>query len=552
MPTPSQYLAITIGPVVKTLLQVRKTRELWAASYLLSSLMKHLVRQLDPQGQHLLIPRIPTSLNAKPLYGAGIYPDRLFMEADHLDSLQVQTAITGALDGLLTDLGTAKAELDKNRPFWEQFFRIRFVLLPLASIQNGDLSLQLSPILDSLELEDTCFPEMPEPNRFLDALQGFFNLPMTQELKGKTNRGNYDSILNGRAVFPSTSDIATFDLYEKHGDIIQKVKQKYYDEIEENHEQLYLQLEADEQLKSVLRPRHKYFCIVQADGDSVGAAIQQLQDRADYIRFSETLAEYGADAAELINQYGGKPIYIGGDDLLFLAPLQSSKGSVFDLIAELRNTFPAKKLDPSGKVQPAPSLSFGINIVYYKYPLFEAIGEAYGLLKKAKNHTNVAGAEKNSICFQFTKHSGSKFSAVFSQAFFEAMLKSVKTFSKTSVGSREGLVSSLIYKLFTLKKLLNDLSSNVQRQKEKGVAIDLSQRLEETFDHFYNEWDKHPDFDRQKKAIIQLLLAAQEELGAANKWLQLCYTTLRLVQFMIASPEKQLNHDPENIAEAAA
>ena len=58
--------------------------------------------------------------------------------------------------------------------------------------------------------------------------------------------------------------------------------------------------------------------------------------------------------------------------------------------------------------------------------------------------------------------------------------------------------------------------------------------------------------NQQKKAIIQLLLAAQEERGAKGTWLQLCYTVLRLVQFMIASPEKQLNHDSESIAEAAA
>ena len=43
------YLAITIGPILKTLMEARRTRELWAGSVLLSTLMKHLILELDPK-----------------------------------------------------------------------------------------------------------------------------------------------------------------------------------------------------------------------------------------------------------------------------------------------------------------------------------------------------------------------------------------------------------------------------------------------------------------------------------------------------------------------
>ena len=53
MSTDSQktYIAITIGPVVRTLMLTKKTRELWAASYLFSWIMKQLASELrkDPQ-----------------------------------------------------------------------------------------------------------------------------------------------------------------------------------------------------------------------------------------------------------------------------------------------------------------------------------------------------------------------------------------------------------------------------------------------------------------------------------------------------------------------
>lgn len=549
-----QYLALTIGPILKTLFQARKTRELWAASYLLSSLMKHLIQQLDPKEQYLLIPRIPASVKGKTLYGAGIYPDRLFMEADHLTEGAVHTAIEASITELMQELGTSTTDLKAYLPFWQQFFRIRFVLMHVPKIENGQLSQVLSPFLDCLELEDTCFPENADfQNRLHEVFKRFFQIPLTQALKGKANRGTYDPILTGTAVFPSTSDIGTFDLYEKMGEAIREIKAEFYDEIEENHEALYLKLEKDLRIESHFKQRHKYFCIVQADGDNIGAAIQQLNNRADYIRFSEILAEYGADAAEIINSYGGKPIYIGGDDLLFLAPVRSEMGTVFDLIAALRAAFPKAKLDPSGAMNPAPSLSFGVNIVYYKYPLFEAIGDAYGLLKTAKGYTAANGEKKNSICFQFTKHSGSKFSGVFSQAFFKKMLKSVKTLDNASIEGRDGMVSSLIFKLFTLERLLSDLARNIQKQTTPSqVNAEFEARLEETFTHFYNEWEKHDGFEVQKKAIIQLLLAAHQEYGADGEWLHLCYSTLRLIQFMIASPDKMLSHDSENIAETAA
>ncbi len=41
-----KYTALTIGPIIKTLSNAKKTKELWASSYLFSYLMKEIIREV--------------------------------------------------------------------------------------------------------------------------------------------------------------------------------------------------------------------------------------------------------------------------------------------------------------------------------------------------------------------------------------------------------------------------------------------------------------------------------------------------------------------------
>ncbi len=542
----SHYLALTIGPVIKTLLEARKTRELWAASYLLSRLMQHLTRNLDPNGTHLLIPKIPNDVQTATLYGAGIYPDRLFMEADHLNEEDIEPAIRISLEDLAKDCLLSKdiansTKIDDAVAYWEQFFRIRFVLIPLSDIKAGKLSLELSPFLDTLELEDTCFHQEPQKDFMGLLFKELFQSGLANHLRDD-NRGRYKEIL-GRTFFPATHEIAAFELFEKAPQAFLKLSEVVDDD---KNEVFYQQIEKGEgeyaALKKYFKPRHKYFCIVQADGDNIGGAIKQLNDGAAYRNFSETLARYGKEAAEIINKYGGKPIYIGGDDLLFLAPVSTKEASVFDLIQKLNDAFPKDQLHPDA------SLSFGLNIVYYKFPLFEAIGDAYGILKKAKDYPG-----KDAVSFQFTKHSGSAFTAVFSKNFLKAASTAMAVFEEHAPKGRTSVVSSLIFKLFTLKQLLIDLAKRVEATTAEDASKTktmLERRVDSTLDHFYGEWDQEPGFVKQKEAVKNLLLAAYSESKDKETWTTLFYAVMRLIQFTI-SPSETNQHDTENILAAA-
>ena len=549
-----KYLALTIGPILKTLLQARKTRELWAASFLLSRLMEILCEQLDPAGAKILIPRVAASLKSKPLYGAGIYPDRLFMDISHFNlpkniasldpegqkeaiEKRVQSLIDTSVEKLAMECASNMDEktLEQAREFWSSFFRIRWIIRDLPSIKDGALTLQLSPYLESMELEDTCFFETPPRNFFIELLNSnqFFDVPLTKHLKD--GKGSYKDIMSG--IYPSTSDIAAYELFKNHS---AEMKSLAFNARDDAHEMFYEHIEKNDKLNKVFYPCHKYFCIVQADGDSIGKAIASLDEAADYIRFSETLSEYGQEAAEMINSFGGKPIYIGGDDLLFLAPVRSDQGTIFKLIEKLDDLFPKSKLHPDA------TLSFGVNITYYKYPLFEAIAEAYKILGTAKAYISAAGKKKNAISFQFTKHSGSTYEAVYSKTFAVAVATAMEKFQESSMRESGGVVSSLIFKLYSLENLFKELINHVGTEN----ISDLEKRLSHTMTHYFNEWKGSEGFDQQKEAITALLVAAIKENG--QEALSLFYPVMRLIQFMIApsiSNENNLAHDSKNITQ---
>lgn len=86
--------------------------------------------------------------------------------------------------------------------------------------------------------------------------------------------------------------------------------------------------------------------------------------------------------------------------MLFFAPVASGKNNILTLAAELeylfREAFAAYKTDDY-----VPTLSFGITITYYKFPLFEALERSRELLfQKAKAGT------KNRLAIALIKHSG--------------------------------------------------------------------------------------------------------------------------------------------------
>ena len=150
----------------------------------------------------------------------------------------------------------------------------------------------------------------------------------------------------------------------------------------------------------------KYYAVITADGDKMGTKIKnEATDNVEDIKeLSKKLFEFFTDDEDIYTitneHFGGELIYAGGDDILAFLPVKYEDKTFLDYIEVLNKRF-------KEKVGEDVSLSFGVNIAYYKYPLRDAIESAFSLLHQAKDNA------QNSLALKITKHSGQYFKTIF-------------------------------------------------------------------------------------------------------------------------------------------
>ncbi|MCI5058159.1 MAG: type III-B CRISPR-associated protein Cas10/Cmr2, partial [Flavobacteriales bacterium] len=419
-----RYLAISIGPVCQTIMQARKTRELWAASFLFSKIMKLLIAELN--GKVDILSPIKSEIENEELYGAGVYSDRLFALTDNLTERQLEDAKINATSKLakLVLPDSLEDKLSEAIVFWSKYFRIVHVFETIDASEENVL-IALNECLDTLELQPVYFEVEPDINFLIELLDNPYKTKLVEVL---IERGSYENLMLSSSLFPSTGEIAALELFQDEEKAYKQLREEA--ELERKEQQKEQQEDTDEEEdyldifyeklfskeKSPLYDKaesyHKYFCIVHVDGDSFGELNKGLKDHEAIKDFSKELSKYAAEAAKTINDYGGKPVYIGGDDLVFFTPVRTQQGTVFDLIKALDDKF--KDRNKNSDYGTHPTLSFGLTISYYKYPLFEARNLSFDqLFKRAKKLKREDGREKDAIALRLLKHSGSFFECIF-------------------------------------------------------------------------------------------------------------------------------------------
>ena len=225
------------------------------------------------------------------------------------------------------------------------------------------------------------------------------------------------------------------------------------------------------------------------------------------------------NATQLIEDFGGLPIYAGGDDLLFIAPVIGKDGSnIFNLLDAIEKVaFKGvhdvvndldKKDDEGNKIE--ASLSFGVSISYYKYPLYEALETARNLLfGKAKNIK-----QKKAVAWSLRKHSGGTFEAAFSLK-DEKLKKQFGDLIATTTDN--DTVSAIAHKL---------------RQEEALVDVVLESGDQDRLDALFNkvlEFDKErAEYFDSVKAIMPTLYNVIGKKG----YVQALYSLLRTAKFI--------------------
>ncbi len=142
--------------------------------------------------------------------------------------------------------------------------------------------------------------------------------------------------------------------------------------------------------KDTPRP-HPYYALLAADGDSMGALIDDQDSEEEHRNLSQKLSVFAQTAETIIRYHQGYPIYTGGDDVRALLPLHT----VLDALEALDQAFGKAMQDfahpHTGK---PPTLSGGLVITHHLTPLEDVLAtareaEAYAKEKPGKHGLTV-------------------------------------------------------------------------------------------------------------------------------------------------------------------
>lgn len=376
------YTAVTIGPIYKTLSLAKKTRELWGASYLFSFIMRRLIEGLKDTSKCCL-PYHHDLLKEGIGNGAGLFPDRLIYVTDVKEKVVIIEAI------ILKEIAD-KTELPLD--YLQNYIRIYAITYSLPTCVNEDndknnnIVIVANRLLDTIELQEKLYSKNISEIDWKSAIDKINGRLFYKEAFNKEKQFQ----------FPSIVEIATDDYRQKNKGKYYELVSQYLKDQEVNDQREFLKrLSASNEFAPIkMRPYHNYIAVVQADGDNIGKTIGKIGDKVETVKdFSAALFEFAMEAQKRIKNFGGKAVYIGGDDLLFFAPVAicfdnqdfPSLKSIFGLINEIDKAFDEKIIhseklkhlyQKNGILEMAtPSMSYGVSITYSKYPLKRSEGQ---------------------------------------------------------------------------------------------------------------------------------------------------------------------------------
>ncbi len=437
-----RYTAINIGPIIAAFGLARKPRELWAASFMFSYLMEKIIMHINNRYKELtlvspvIVDRAISMVGLE--NGVGLYPDRAFYAGD-VDICELSKDLTTISKVVAKKL--LKSNDEKKYSNLANYFNIMITAVE-ARCESEAIS-KLNKQLDVVELCDTNRCDVAE----FEVLELITKRRASELFKiaNSADRNNFDvySLCQYAAI-----ELAKDFMKERGNDDFENV---FYGRFSDN-----------KQFKS----RHKYICIVQADGDNVGKIVshKDLKD-GELPKISKALLEFGSKACKKIEDYGGLPIYAGGDDLLFIAPVVGkTTQNIFELINGIDECFApvADTINEYGlsfdNESIRASMSYGVSITYYNFPLYEAWEAARNLLfGVAKSVT-----KKDAIAWKLQKHSGSTFEGTIHKGKQNNEINKLYSsfIELLRVDQQEKEVSVVAHKLRELEDILKMLQRN--------------------------------------------------------------------------------------------
>jgi CRISPR-associated protein Cmr2 len=474
------YTAITIGPVFETMELSSSPAALWGASYLFSSLSRELVQALKKKGvpeKNFIAPYVSSEAlsdtNKKVMEdmkgkGVGLYHDRIIFQNESIpgDILTIfQQAKEEAIKRVALLLQPPKKEAEPDENLVSQltdYFRI-YGLVEDVPEETCPL-LVLGKKLSALELEPY-FVTKQETNPLVTLFKNdtIKTLSMVKGLDEWALYKEMDKPKYGEKGIRDLKDIASQCTPERD------INNKYY----------------------------QYYAVLKSDGDSMSKILEKCTTPEDIQNYSQTCLIFCSQAAKLILDYGGMPIYAGGDDLLAIIPVMGKENSILKLVNDLRKKFNTVFNEYRHKFytkdkRPAPTLSIGISIQYYKSPLYEALDKAEEMLREAKAGT------KNACYMNLRKHSGQ------SVTLHEEKMDKLQNIKDTSDSPNlYSLLDELYQKTVTLSG--DNASERTDKEKENVLFLAHAGFQLEAFKILFSSMVNAEDSTQQKRLLDNLM-----------------------------------------------
>lgn len=556
------YAALTIGPIYDTFSLVKRTRSIWAASYFFAFFTRKVLEEAIAEGWEILLPcdecvsdgKNFIKINAsgervqgvnKGIHGAGLYADRLYFI--NRTKLDVDHLIENAIDFFAIDM-TAQLYADSYesaKTYLSNYLNVHVVeisfddneLCEIVSSKdengksNNSVLKILNNLLDNKELNRRYVFSVEK-----ELLIDYFSSKWNDNTALKIDSFGEETDRN----FTSIGEISAIDLKSNFRDIWDAALQKDFKNPDiEFIEQLAETTRKDKAGNevSIVEPYHRYYAVLYADGDNISELLTTVANDGTALKtFSAKLFEFGLQAEQSIKSYGGSAIYLGGEDILAFLPIAFKRNknvkSLAHLIHDLDKGFQSTlgNYAKDQEVTIIPTLSYGIMIAYYKYPMREAMSQAHDLLKKSKK-----ASAKNTLSVRFQKHSGQ---------FVECSIDKAKKASTLQIYRLLTKHIQATDKKNTLSGLIHRLQDNLFFTAFVHAVRD--NHVDAFFENFFNE-DIHEvkstfsDYFKELTTALKSDYLTQcntiEEKNAQNALLKdILFTVMRYYHFI--QPEK--------------
>lgn len=368
--------------------------------------------------------------------GIGMFHDRFIFQTESISIEDVQTILDAEKSALALMIAQSIKRDEKKVTAFVKSYLQSYLVESKQEYKNP--TLEISKLLDSIELHTP----------HLEADEDYMRLFL-----------NRDTILNSSLAKESFGIKPSFDSIEA--------------------------IAAQERDSSdAPKNAQAYIAIVHADGDNLGSYIKAQQSVSEV---SKRLFAFDKKATKSIQAFGALPLFVGGDDLLFFSPvINKEKKTLFSLLERL-----SKDYEETLQTKES-TLSFGVSITYYKYPLYEALAKSReALFGVAKAYDG-----KNAIAVSAQKHSGQSFD--FCIAKDDAAYEKFTNVVEKIVAEELELPHAIHHKLYKHKTLFENIPQ---------------EQVESTFENLFNEDMHHSKFQEGLEAVEGLFstLGTQEQ-----------------------------------------